>query len=126
MASKETYPLQPDDEPQEPRPQPQGARVDPAPDVEPVPLESADGPAGPGGPAPAEADPPASSVKALDVCPNCGASMRQTDTLVCMRLSEFLQWFAGLNRRLRAGTVSRGSVIASAQATASMSRYVST
>lgn len=85
MASKETYSLQPDDEPQEPRSQPQGARVDPAPDVEPVPLESADGPAEPGGPAPAEADPPESSVKALDVCPNCGASMRHTDTLVCIR-----------------------------------------
>lgn len=87
------YPLQPDDDTSagsaQPRPPQHGPRVDPAPGVEPVPLETADErPAEmepPVGPPSAEAEAAESSVKALDVCPNCGAGMRTSGTLVCMR-----------------------------------------
>ena len=64
------------------------AQVEPGEGVEPLELEPDDGSREPtdgdNGASETE-EPPKSSVKALDVCPNCGATMRQGNLLVCLR-----------------------------------------
>ncbi len=76
------------DDPQSQDPAQASARVEPGEGVEPLELEpdngsreSTDGENG----ARETEEPGKSSVKALDVCPNCGATMRQGNLLVCLR-----------------------------------------
>ncbi len=76
------------DDPQSQDPAKRSARVEPGEGVEPLELEPDDGSREPtaGDNGASETDePPKSSVKALDVCPNCGATMRQGNLLVCLR-----------------------------------------
>jgi hypothetical protein len=55
-------------------------------DSQPLPLEhQPPSAAAPSRPVPRDDSQGPSSVKELDVCPNCGASMRGADTLVCLR-----------------------------------------
>lgn len=77
-----------EDDPQIQDPAKRSARVEPGEGVEPLELEPDDGSRestdGDNGASEAE-EPSKSSVKALDVCPNCGATMRQGNLLVCLR-----------------------------------------
>ena len=64
------------------------AQVEPGEGVEPLELEADDGSREPtdGENGASETEEPSkSSVKALDVCPNCGATMREGNLLVCLR-----------------------------------------
>lgn len=54
-------------------PRPQQVGIPRPAEVEPLPIE------------PPDDTPPPSSVKDLDICPNCGATMRGSDQLVCLR-----------------------------------------
>ena len=76
------------DDPQSQDPAQPSAQVEPGEGVEPLELEPDDGTRertdGENGASETE-EPPKSSVKALDVCPNCGATMRQGNLLVCLR-----------------------------------------
>ena len=76
------------DDPQRKEPAQPSAQVEPGEGVEPLELEPDDGSREPtdgvNGARETE-EPPKSSVKALDVCPNCGATMRQGNMLVCLR-----------------------------------------
>ena len=76
------------DDPQSQDPAQRSARVEPGEGVEPLELEPDDGSREPtdGENGASETEEPSkSSVKALDVCPNCGATMRQGNLLVCLR-----------------------------------------
>ena len=76
------------DDPQSQDPAKRSARVEPGEGVEPLELEPDDGSREPtdGDCSASETEaPPKSSVKALDVCLNCGATMRQGNMLVCLR-----------------------------------------
>ncbi len=76
------------DDPQSQDPAKRSARVDPSEGVEPLELEPDDGSREPtdGDNGKSETEEPnKSSVKALDVCPNCGATMREGNLLVCLR-----------------------------------------
>ncbi len=76
------------DDPQSQDPAQRSAQVEPGEGVEPLELEPDDGSREPtdgeNGARETE-EPPKSSVKALDVCPNCGATMREGNLLVCLR-----------------------------------------
>lgn len=74
-------------DPQTQDPAQHSAQVTPSDDVEPMELEADDRPHESADDATAiESDEPAkSSVRALDVCPNCGAPMREGNRIVCLR-----------------------------------------
>lgn len=76
------------DDPQSQDPAQRSAQVEPGEGVEPLELEPDDSSREPtdgeNGASETE-EPPKSSVKALDVCPNCGATMREGNLLVCLR-----------------------------------------
>ncbi|MEE8153433.1 MAG: hypothetical protein V3T53_00570 [Phycisphaerales bacterium] len=75
-------------DPQSEDPARRSAQVEPGEGVEPLELEPDDGsdePADGDNAASETEEPPKSSVKALDVCPNCGATMREGNLLVCLR-----------------------------------------
>ncbi len=56
-----------------------------------------------------------SSVKTLDVCPNCGASMRGTDQLVCIRCGFDLKTMRAVETKV--GEIDAAEVQAAAEAT---------
>ena len=74
-------------DPQTQNPAQHSAQVTPSDDVEPMELEADDQPHESADDATAiESDEPAKSgVRALDVCPNCGAPMREGNRIVCLR-----------------------------------------
>ncbi len=76
------------DDPQSQDPAKRSVWIEPGEGVEPVELEPDDGSREPteGDNGANETEEPSkSSVKALDVCPNCGATMREGNLLVCLR-----------------------------------------
>ena len=86
----ELYPIQDHGEGDPPSQDPvkRSAQVERPDDVEPVELEAEDRPEQPGhkDDATSESDAPAKSgVRELDICPNCGAPMREGNRLVCLR-----------------------------------------